>query len=352
MNSFDLKQIVKDTLLTLEPSKDNDDGVTIRCPCCGDSMKNQSSMHFHVKIDLDDDDMPLIYHCFRCDESGILNSDILRSLGIFDIELNSKVKSYNKHAIKKGNKKGLTRYSKKMSVVLPYPKNLELAEIKRDYINNRLGTDFSIEQLVALKIVLNFADYVRENEITQLKMYKSFINTLHYDYVGFISTNNDFIQFRDTTNKNKYRYYNYNVYNLIDKSRNFYSIPNKIDLMTSEPVEIILSEGIFDILGVFSHIYKFDLKNKVYSAVCGCGFLSVVKYYLRRGLFGNNVTISIFSDQDKPPSFFTQLNQELKDWVKEINLYYNCKSKDCGVRPEKIEIVKKKIPRNNYGGNK
>lgn len=346
MNPKQLKVQVRELLLSQEPHRDNGDEVVIRCPVCGDSVKNYSSTHFHIKTDIDNDDMPLMYHCFRCDASGVLNADIMRDIGIYDITLSSSVKSYNKQALKKLEKKGFTKYADKVDINLPYPQNLDLAEVKRKYISNRLGLDLSMDELVYLKVCFNFADFLRSNDINNITVSKSIMKKLHYNYVGFISTNNDFIQFRDVTgNEDRFRYYNYNVYNTIDKSRNFYAIPNKIDLMTTEDVHIILAEGIFDILGVFYHIYNNELKNHIYAAVCGCGFTSVLKYYLRKGLTGRNIHITIFSDIDKTPEFYSKLYEETIGWVGSFTLCYNTKSKDCGVPKNEIEIITRKIPK-------
>lgn len=341
----EVKLKVLEELLQVEPHKEGESEVVVRCPICGDSIKNDFSTHLHIKVDVDDNDMPLIYHCFRCDASGILNSDLLKELGIFDISLSSKIRSYNKVAMKSLEKKGFTKYADKVNIVLPYPQNLELAHAKKKYFESRLGIDTSIDELVALKICLNFADFLRSNEINKLTVSKDLLKILHSNYIGFISSNNDFIQMRDITGKSKFRYFNYDVFKAIDKSRNFYSIPNKIDLMTTEDVHIVLAEGVFDILGAFYHVFDRKISNMVYAAVCGCGFTSVLKYYLRKGLTGKNIHVVILSDTDRPPSFYSELYEDTKDWVGSFRLYYNTKSKDCGVHKKNIELIEKRIPR-------
>lgn len=350
MNPKQLKQEIRELLLSQDPHRDNGDEVVIRCPVCGDSVKNYSSTHFHIKTDLNDDSMPLIYHCFRCDASGVLNADIMRDIGIYDITLNSSVKAYNKQALKSLEKKGFTKYADKVNINLPYPQNIDLAEQKRLYISNRLGLDLSFDELVSLKVCFNFADFLRINNINNITVSKAILTKLHHNYVGFISTNNDFIQFRDISGKEeKFRYYNYDVFKTIDRSRNFYSIPNKVDLMTTEDINIVLAEGVFDILGVFYHVYNNNLNNHIYSAVCGCGFASVVKYYLRKGLTGKNIHLTIFSDIDKAPDFYSQLYEEVIGWIGSFTLCYNTKSKDCGVPKDKIEIITRKIPKPKKG---
>lgn len=344
----EVKIRVREELLQIEPHKEGIDEVVVRCPLCGDSIKSQFSTHLHIKVDVDDNEMPLIYHCFRCDESGILNSDMLRELGIYDITLSSKVRTYNKVAMKSLEKKGFTKYADKVNIQLPYPQNLELAELKKKYFEERLGVSVTIEQLVALKVCFNFADFLRANNVDKLTVSREMLKFLHYNYIGFISTNNDFIQFRDISGTAKYRYFNYDIFKSIDKSRNFYSIPNKIDLMTTEDIHIVLAEGVFDILGAFFNIFDCKVSNMIYSAVCGCGYASVLKYYLRKGITGKNVHVIIISDNDREPSFYSALYEETRDWVGSFTLYYNSKSKDVGVPKDKIELIEKKIPKKKY----
>ena len=80
----------------------------------------------------------------------------------------------------------------------------------------------------------------------------------------------------------------------------------------------------------------------LYVAVCGAGFLSVLKYIISMGLTCN-VDINIFSDADRAPYFYKNIKKELSPWVNSINLYYNSKSKDYGVTRDEINLVKKRI---------
>lgn len=339
----EVKLNVLEELKGLIPHKEDRQGITVRCPLCGDSVKRFDHGHFHVKIDLDDDTVPLMYRCLRCDHSGLLNSDILKLLGIYDITLMSSVKSYNKTAIKTSDKRLYTKYADKIQIQLPYPQNLSLAEKKIKYLNQRLGLNLDVDVLVSLKVCLNLADFFKVNEISHSNLKKSLLQMLHENYIGFISAMNDFIVLRNISFNNGYRYYNYNVFNRIDKSRNFYAIPNDIDLMSIDDITIVLTEGIFDIISAFFNVFNCKLDNMVYAAVCGCGYESVIKYYLRKGLFGHNVHIVIISDQDKPPKFYTKLYKDIKLWVSSVTLYYNLKSKDIGVPKNEIELIERKI---------
>jgi hypothetical protein len=81
----------------------------------------------------------------------------------------------------------------------------------------------------------------------------------------------------------------------------------------------------------------------IYSAVCGSGYISVLKYFIQMGIFGN-VTINIYSDKDRQPTFYNKLGiDEIKEWVDKINIFYNEKGKDFGVRKDEIKVIRKKL---------
>ena len=128
----------------------------------------------------------------------------------------------------------------------------------------------------------------------------------------------------------------------IDNTRKFYTIPNQIDMMTTEPIYINLAEGTFDILGVFYHIKQQELKNQIYAAVCGSAYTSVVKYFISLGLVGDNIHVNIYSDSDKDYYWYSRMINELSPFVKSIKIYYNSKAKDYGVHKDKIDLVRMK----------
>ena len=59
----------------------NSNQYRIRCPICGDSQKNLESAHCYIKCSYDQNE-PLLFHCFLCNSSGIVNKSFLDKLGI------------------------------------------------------------------------------------------------------------------------------------------------------------------------------------------------------------------------------------------------------------------------------
>lgn len=344
INKKQLKQNIINSLCRLPHAKQRGfDQYSVRCPFCGDSYKNEDSTHLYVKIDPNDDEMPMLFHCLRCDVGGVLTPSVLRTLEINDLNINSNLISYNKRATKLYNRK-LGISNNKLNYLTPLPLDNNLTEEKKRYIENRLGVSMSIEEMVRLKIVFNLADFLKQNEIERITCKKERALVLQNDFVGFLSYKNEYINFRNIR-KSKERYYKYSVLRNLDNTGNFYSIPNKIDLFTNETIVINLAEGVFDILGIFYHLNKMNLTNNIYAAVCGCGFVNVLKYYLNLGLVGDNIIVNIFSDADRSPYFYRNLRDELEQWVGKINLYYNSIGKDYGVPKDKINLITKKIPK-------
>ena len=336
-----LKNRIINLLLELPVSnrvKEND--IVIRCPYCGDSAKNENHGHLHVRIDINDN-LPMIYHCFRCDESGIVNPTFLRDIDIINRSCNPELIRYNNKA-SKNLCKTLNISTKKYNYINIVPKIMSLAKKKKEYIENRLGIEISYEEWINLKVVFNLVEFLYNND---LKIYyKNLVKLLTSNYVGFLSCDNEFIVLRNLYKDKNLRYYKYKLRKSMDEKMNkLYIIPTNVDLLSTDEIFINIAEGVFDILGVYFNIKNRETKNNVYSVVCGCGFTSACKYFLKLGIIGKNVTINIFSDKDKDMYFYKELFKEIEPLVGHIYLYYNNIGKDYGVRKEELELIRSKI---------
>lgn len=343
MDSIEFKTALWDRLMELPVrKKHNSQQLSIRCPFCGDSRKNPKSTHFYIKINFKEDE-PVVFNCFKCDTSGIMNPSVLRTIGINDLDINSSLLSYNKKAMR-GMKRqlGVTDNNFNFKIPVADPNN-ERNIVKKDYLDERLGIKTTFEELANLRVIFRFIDFLKINEIDTITTSKQKAIMLNNDYMGFLTTRQEFINFRQvyTENKGK-RYEKYSIFSNIDNTRKFYTIPNEVDLLSPKKFTINIAEGVFDILGIYYHIYEKENKNMIYTAACGSGFTSVIKYFIKMGVF-NNVDINIFSDEDHPPAFYKKLVKEIQPWVDTINLYYNERYKDYGVAKNKIKIIRKKI---------
>lgn len=340
MNTYDFKQGLLEELLTLPAAKRTKGGVVVRCPSCGDSRKSRDHGHLHIRIDLRNDN-PLIYHCFRCDEfKGIFNSSILRELDLYDNNLSSSLIQYNNSSIRK-IKKSLRLKNNKLDIKNPNVKDTKLAEDKRKYLNERLGVDLSFQEWTELKVVFNLIELLMENNLKEFTSAKETIMSLHANYVGFLTTANEFVNCRCIYPEGQ-RYYKYTLKEIIGDTKKMYIIPTEVDLLSTEKITINIAEGVFDILGIYLNLSD-NHERQIYSAVCGCGFQTVVTYFIQSGLFGDNVRVNLFSDKDKDKLFYNKLVEQISPFVGEIYLYYNAKGKDYGVPKEEIELLETRI---------
>lgn len=331
---------LRESLMSIRPlHKVNDNQFAIRCPICGDSRKSRTRTRFYIYMN---ENEPVTYYCFNCNETGLLSPSVLRNLDIGDLDILSGLKAYNKRMVK-GNKK-FKPTSEKIELKIPDPDADDDSNIiKRNYIRDRIGVDLSFKELVGMKTVFRLGELLLENKIEELTVSGTKALDIHENYVGFLTTNNETINARQVISKNSKgrRYEKYSLYkNRLDTLR-FYTIPTVVDIMDKERITIDIAEGVFDIYGVYYNIHGGGIDNHVYMAVCGSGYKSVLEYIIRQGMIDTN--INIYRDGDQDIELYQHLKKEYGIWFNEFNVYSNTLEKDFGYPKEKINMVKNKI---------
>lgn len=343
MNEHDTKLDIVDKLLSLPYAhRVGPNQIALRCAFCGDSKRDPRKTRFYVQPNINSD-VPMLYNCFNCGVSGIVTPQVLRTFEINDLSLNSNLLSLNK-SINRRSSKSLKIKDNKLSIKVPIPLNTNRNKEKKLYIENRLGRKFTTQELVQLKTVFSLEQLLTLNHIGDITCKPEIANMINDDYVGFLTVDNGHVIYRDITNQHKLRYNKYSIVPTLDTSKKFYTIPNQLDIISSEPVYIHIAEGVFDILGVYYHIKNEEKKNHIYLASCDSSFLIALKYFIGKGFIGDNIHIELYSDNDHEPYFYHNLNKELKPWVGSIKLFYNSKEKDYGVPKSSIHLMKKTIP--------
>ena len=302
----------------------------IRCPICGDSQKNLKKARCYLKCSLDPTE-PILYHCFNCDSSGVVNGDFLKRLGINNSEITSKLENqkYNKIGVfKKNNVDIITG-----DVIMNSP--------QIHYIERRLGKGLTKNDYNRFKIIWDI------NNITEFIIDKKILNSMptNKDSISFLSDNKSMILNRSLLDDGSWR--KIKIFNF--DGRSFYTIKSTIDLFTSEDITINITEGIFDILSVYKN---FNSENSVFIAVLGSDYLSGVNYAISKGFIGDNVVIKIYMDSDVDDNAVRFLKNQLKNmrWIfKKIFIYKNAeyykdkKYKDMGTTIDHIDLIEKEI---------
>lgn len=313
---------------------------TIRCQQCGDSM---TLSHAHLSIHIDvDDDLPMFYRCFRCNDSGIVDKHKLVEWGIYltDDDISS-LDIYTKKSKKKYKGMFNDNYE---DYFIPDPINDIIQDMKIGYLNSRIGSNFTLADARDLKIVTDLLGMYQANNIplntegdTKLLQY------IHHNFLGFLSVNNNRIMCRNM--KPELTDKDYRWYNIILNQKNmnpytFYSIPNTIDLYYTHTINIYVAEGIFDILSIYYNLQDKRKENNFYYASCGAAASNVLGFLIDRGI-NTGINLHLYADKDKSDSFhmkYLMYNSELYQWCDKIIIHRNQYDgeKDYGVHKDHI----------------
>lgn len=340
MSNEEFKRELLDNILQIHPiNKVSHKQYAIRCPLCGDSRKNARSTHFYIMIDVNED-VPVLYNCFKCNAGGFINSTVLRSLDIHDLAINGALIKYNKQMTKKFKDYRINGGS--LNLKIPSINNVNEGNlIKKKYLEERLGREFSFEEIEALKIVFSLGDLLLQNDIKNITCKKDKAIDLDKNYLGFLSVNDEKLIMRQVLPSKYLRYENYTIDKNVMDTKKFYVIPTKVDIMNPETIEINIAEGALDILGVYYNVHNGGHKNAIYAGATGSSFRTVIDYFLRLGIVGN-VRLNLYSDSEIPVDAYSYVYNTYGIWIDEINIFYNELSKDTGVPADQIRLIKKK----------
>lgn len=281
---MDLKRYKEFLLSAIPTAKPASGGTFINCRCfnCPDSS-NPKSKHFYIAIPQSHDE-PSWYYCHKCHCSGVITHKTLIEWGIYDENIAIDITDHNKKcSTKTKNSKYYDRTTYRL--FNSATSDDDISRYKLNYINNRIGYNFSYEELRKLKIVLNLGDIIKENHINNLTRDINIVNQLDENFLGFISIDNAFLNMRRLCDDGKVyqsidkRYINYKIFDKFDTTERFYTIPTEINLNTPERIKIHIAEGPFDILSIYKNI-RHEEKG-IYTSVAGSNYAGLSLYFLQ-----------------------------------------------------------------------
>lgn len=339
MASREFKMLLIQKLADLPVYYPSDDQLehNVRCPYCGDSQKDPTHAHLWIHIDPDSNEaMPWL--CFRCGVSGKVDADLLSDLDIpVDEHELKQLKSYNRRADKIMARKTIVKTEK---FRVPECQPNYFTDAKIEYLNGRLGLRFGYEECQQNKVILSLDQFMRYNALTSIPGVEPWkLRNLESDYIGFLSTNNNLITFRNIHSDAKYRYSKIilNPYNTSNAS--FYSVPVQVPLFYEGPLTIHIAEGTFDILSIRYNM-SLPTENAVFYASCGYRYLGIIKHLVRIGMC-TDLVAHIYADRDKTDSDHIGLlrKNEISEFISHVYLHRNiCKGeKDYGVTFDRIQ---------------
>lgn len=341
----EIKSLIIDKLRQLDVYYPSDDGIehTVRCPFCGDS-KTPTHAHMGIMINPDNDDL-MIYHCFRCGVGGRFTDDTLTELGIhLDESEVRELRNYNKKAVKIA--KNTIIHTENYSVPISEPSQFTLPKLA--YVNERLGLCLDTHQAAQNKIVLSLYEFMVHNNLKKIEGMKRWMyDYLEKGYVGFLSTNNNLITFRniDPESSGK-RYIKVFINPLNPDTATFYSIPTHLDLSYTSDLHLHIAEGTFDIMSVKYNLPHEEDGFHIFYASCGYSYMSILKHLVRNGI-ASNIHLHIYADRDKTDSDHRAMlrRNDISAFLEHVTIHRNQfhYEKDYGVPRNRIKDGQKKI---------
>lgn len=322
-----------------------------RCPYCGDSETNLHTGHFYIRCDINDN-YPIVYNCFKCPENGVMNRETLEKLGITDISMVSSISEVNKTFDSiEGMNSMIGETFKTFPLEVPDPKkNLW----KVSYIEDRLGIKVTRDFAKKTKLITSLKEFLKYNKIDTLRCNKHIAKLFEESYIGFLSYGNSHILFRDVTERQKYSWVKYPILPQSQLNNVSYSLECTVDIFTDETIIVNMCEGVFDIISICYNL-GYNIENCINMCVCGKKYKKMINRIISQGIFGYNVILNIFSDNDKDFNnkkgnfydttieYYSKVFRDYTIIFKEVNIYYNRLSKDCGVKKENISLIKHRL---------
>ena len=317
--------------------------VRINCPLCNQEGRGDNDYHMYISLGYNGQ-APYVY-CFKdTNHRFILNSENLAKLTtkteLIDENLFGAISESNKKQFKQ-NRYKLTK-DNKYNILSPNLNTNDYIEVKRLYINKRLGLNLSVEEMIQNKIIFSIQDLLAYNHIATLTRSTKAVELFDQYFVGFLTNTNGFIILRNMVYGKKelpeYANERYTFYTIISNATSgYYTIPTICDI--HKHIDIHIAEGTFDILSVFYNLRNANRVNNVYASIGGNSYVNIIKNYFLCGLGIINATFHIYIDNN----IEEEIIEDIKFYIGGLHIYkifihVNTYpgEKDFGVPKEKI----------------
>lgn len=338
MTLLDMKRHIQDKINHLAVHEWNSahTNVVTRCPYCGDS-RNILHGHFSIKIDINSDSI-MLYRCLKCNETGILSSQVVEDIGIY---LESDI-AKALDVLNRSNSKSTYGRQKPLNYKVPIKIDPVDSKSKLEYLKERLGIEFTSKMISDSKIILSFMDFLNSNKLKLPEhINPKLAKILEENYIGFLSANNNKITFRRiSTNEKLRRYIKLSIDPYNTSPNNFYSLVNpSVDMMYNYPIHVHIAEGTFDILGIKYNMIHDPSQVHLFYASCGYNFNTIIKWLIYMGV-NTDLIIHLYSDNDKSDyENIKVLNNSINVcWIDHAFIHRNIleNEKDFGVPKDRI----------------
>ena len=127
-------------------------------------------------------------------------------------------------------------------------------------------------------------DLLEENKIQKFTREHNVLNDLDREFIGFLSKDNAFLNMRRTCPEGRVyssidkRYVNYKIFEKMDTTQRFYTIPTIINLNSPERIKLHIAEGPFDILSIYLNCRR--MEPGIYTSIAGSNYIGLILYFL------------------------------------------------------------------------
>lgn len=338
MNSAAYKEFL---LANIKPwAREGSGGRMIVCRCfyCSDS-KHRSHGHFYISIPQKDNE-PSLFYCQKCKAGGVVTQAKLLEWGVYDPDIAVDITQHNAKVMSLPENR-IYKDSEIYRIYNDIVSDDKLSLYKLKYINDRLGSNLSIQECLNLKIVLNLSDLMKRNKLEPTRDW-NIINQLDSGFLGFLSYDNAFLNMRNLDIvKDLYkgidlRYVNYNIFGKYDNTKRFYTIPAQIDLLDPRPLQLHIAEGPFDILSIYLNL-RTNHDRCVFSSIGGSGYSGLLRIFICE-LKCPNLEIHIYPDNDVSKNYILDTIDLLRPFKYPFFIHRNLYTgeKDFGVASNRI----------------
>ena len=305
MENITYQERLRQQLFQLFPdAKLNGAGTWIRinCPLCIQEGRGDDDYHMYISLGYNGQ-APYV-HCFKdTNHRFLLNSENLAKLTtrteLIDENLFNTINDSNKKQFKQNRYK----LSKENTYNISSPRlnTNDYIEVKRMYVNKRLGLNLSVEEMIQNKIIFSIQDLLIYNNINKLTRSEKAIELFDQYFVGFLTNTNGFIILRNMVygKKELPEFINerYTFYSVIENADyGYYTIPTVCDL--HKHIDIHIAEGTFDILSVFYNLRNANRVNNVYASIGGNAYVNIIKNFFLCNIGIINATFYIYIDNN------------------------------------------------------
>jgi hypothetical protein len=324
---------LKQRLLLLENSKTvstQTELAAVRCPLCGDS-DNIRHAHLYIGVKEYNNRQLVMYDCKKCGRQGLVTPQFLRRLNIFDINIDT----YLKSVMKGGAVRTYGVDGDLSGTAFRFPSITKADKEKIDYLSNRLQLNFSdIELIKKYKIILNFAAFLNLNHIENPSVSRNKISYLSDYGIGFLGEDKKSVSIRNM-DPGASHHRRFSIIHLFSGPRRpfMYIPPCNVDVLSISP-RIVVSESAFNIICCKNYFYSDDDTGTIYGASARKIYVRPITRLIQLSGFVNG-QIDIYPDNDDDFNvewYQNHLSRFTSNF--DVTLYVNTESNDFGNMPK------------------